>query len=178
MTRHVKPPAGTRAAQGGPLRFRGDSGMPETRLTPDVDRGAQLEIQPAFRGELEVLLALRRHDGTRRAAHHRANRRAFAAAGDAADDGPQAGAAADLAAGLLALTLALALVVAAGHRVDEAAEPDGAQLQRDLVAALHLAGLLDVDGLEDRRRAARDDDGAVHHHRIVDDGLERHPRLR
>src|SRR4051812_43436313 len=101
-------------------------------LAPDVDRGAQLEVQAAFGGELEVLLALRGHDRAGRAAPHGADRRAFAAARDAADDGPEAGAAADLAAGLLALTLALALVVAAGHRVDEAAEPDGAQLQRDL----------------------------------------------
>src|SRR4051812_36696714 len=112
MTRRVKPAYGDRRGAGwtpaisGRLRDAGDGVQPVVKgaaafsLTPDVDRGAQLEIQPAFRGELEVLLALRRHDGTRRAAHHRANRRAFAAAGDAADDGPQAGAAADLAAGL------------------------------------------------------------------------------
>src|SRR4029453_13707432 len=111
--------------------------MPETGLAPDVDGGAELEVQPAFGGELEVLLALGRHDSASRAADHRADRGPFTTPGDPAHDGPPAGAPAGLAAPLLALPLALGLVVAAGHRVDEAAEPDGVQLQGDLVAALH-----------------------------------------
>ena len=88
----------------------------------DRDRLGELELQPRFRRQLQVLFAARRDGGAGHAADRRADRRALAAAGDAADDRAEAGAAADLPAVRLPSPLPLVSTYGGRHLVDHPAE--------------------------------------------------------
>src|SRR5215204_854342 len=95
-----------------------------------------------------MLLAGTRHRGAGDTAHRGTDGGPGAAAGNAADDRAKARAAAHFPRRLLAFAFALGLDVATGHFVDLPAETNRVQLEGDLVAALELAGLLDVDRLQ------------------------------
>ena len=133
---------------------------------------AQLELQARLGRQLQVFLASRGDCGARGAADRGADGRSLPPPAMPPTIAPRPAPPPTLRAVFLPSPLPLVSTYVGRNLVDHPAEADGVQLQRDLVAALHLPGLLDLDGLQRRRRAARNHDRPADHDRIVDHRLE------
>src|SRR5687767_11493071 len=114
---------------------------------------------------------------TGHAADEGADRRSLASTGDAADERAEPDASADLSRRFLAFAFALGLDIRRGDFIDAPPERDRVRLQGDLVASLHLPGLLYLDGLQDDPGTPGNDHSTCDHDWIVDERLELHASL-